>query len=141
MPDAAEQPRSGMKIVFDIVADTKPDEANKGLESVARYLNLNAQAGHKATDVKLALVLHGNSTKAALHDAAFARRTSALKNPNTDLIRELKRRGVELFVCGQSLARNKYPVADVAAEFTVAASAMTVVANRQQDGYSYVAIH
>lgn len=104
LPEAAEQPRSGMKLVFDIVSDTKPEEVNKGLESVARYLNLNAQAGHKPSDVKLALVLHGNSTKAAMHDAAFARHTSAAKNPSTELIRELKRRGVELFVCGQSLA-------------------------------------
>src|SRR5687768_5923911 len=46
-PEAAEPPRRGAKIVFDIVADSKPDELNKGLESVARYLNLNAEAGHK----------------------------------------------------------------------------------------------
>lgn len=140
-PDAAEPPRRGAKIVFDIVADSKPDELNKGLESVARYLNLNSEAGHKPADVKLALVLHGGATKAALVDAAYAKHTSAAKNPNLELIRELKACGIEVFVCGQSLARNKFASADVGGDLTVAVSAMTVNANKQLDGYAYVSIH
>lgn len=140
-PGAAEPPRRGAKVVFDITADNKPDELNKGLEGVARYLNLNAEAGLKPADVKLALVLHGGATKAALSDAAYAKHTAAKKNPNLDLIHELKTCGVEVFVCGQSLARSRFAPADVAGEVTVAASAMTVNANKQQDGYSYLSIH
>ena len=140
IPDAAEPARRGTKIVFDITADNKPEEVNKGLESVARYLNLNAEAGFKPADVKLALVLHGAATKFALSDSAYAKHTSAVKNPNSDLIRELKVRGVEVFVCGQSLARNKFMPTDVASEVSVATSAMTVNANKQQDGYSYLSI-
>lgn len=136
LPDAAEPPRRGMKIAFDIVGEGKPTEVHKGLESVARYLNLHAQAGHSLQDLQLALVLHGGATKVALHDAAFARRESVAGNPNSELIRELKRHGVGLYVCGQSLARNKLPPEDVAPEFTIAVSAMTFNANRQQDGFS-----
>ena len=99
-PDAAEPPRRGAKIVFDITADSKPEEVNKGLESVARYLNLNAEAGFKPADAKLALVLHGGATKAALGDEAYAKHTAAMKNPNLDLIRELKTCGVGVAVCG-----------------------------------------
>lgn len=138
---AAESPRRGAKIVFDITSDSKPEEVNKGLEAVARYLNLNAQAGHKLGDVKLALVLHGGATKAALGDAAYSKHTSSPKNPNLKLIHELKTHGVEVFVCGQSLARNKFARADVASELTVAVSALTVNVNKQQDGYSYLSIH
>ena len=140
IPDAAEPARRGTKIVFDITADNKPEEVNKGLESVARYLNLNAEAGFKPADMKLALVLHGAATKFALSDSAYAKHTSAVKNPNSDLIRELKVRGVEVFVCGQSLARNKFVPTEVASEVFVAVSAMTVNANKQQDGYSYLSI-
>lgn len=140
-PDAAEPPRRGAKIVFDITADSKPDEVNKGLESVARYLNLNAEAGLKPTDVKLALVLHGGATKAALSDAAYAKHAAMTKNPNLELIHELKACGVEVLVCGQSLARNKYSSADVASDVTIAVAALTVNANKQQDGYSYLSIH
>jgi len=140
-PDVAEQPRKGVKIVFDITAEGKPDEPLKGLESVARYLNLNALAGHAPSDVRLALVLHGPATKGALSEAAYGSKTGASKNPNLALVRELKKHGVEVFVCGQSLARNKYARSEVAAEFTVAASAMTVNVNKQQDGYAYLFIH
>lgn len=74
-PEATELPRRGTKIVFDITADSRPEELNKGLESVSRYMNLNAEAGFKLADVKLALVLHGGATKAALSDAAYAKHT------------------------------------------------------------------
>jgi intracellular sulfur oxidation DsrE/DsrF family protein len=140
-PDVAELPRKGVKVVFDITAEGKPEETLKGLETVARYLNLNALAGHAPTDVRLALVLHGPAVKGALADAAYASKTGAAKNPNLALARELKKHGVEVFVCGQSLARNRFARSDVAAEFTVAASAMTVNVNKQHDGYAYLFIH
>ena len=124
-----------------LLPTVNPTKLNKGLESVARYLNLNAEAGHKPADVKLALVLHGSATKAALGDAAYAKHTAATKNPNLELIHELKACGVEVFVCGQSLARNKFASADVAGDVHVAVSAMTVNANKQLDGYAYLSIH
>jgi intracellular sulfur oxidation DsrE/DsrF family protein len=141
VPDAAEPPRRGAEIVFDITADSKSDEVNKGLEAVARYLNLNAQAGLSPNDAKLALVLHGGATKAALNDAAYGKHSADAKNPNLKLIRELKSCGVEVFVCGQSLARNRFAADEVAAELTVAVSALTVNVNKQRDGYAYLAIH
>lgn len=141
IPQAAEPPRKEMKIVFDITAESEPDKVNKGLESVARYLNLHADAGHKASDRKLALVMHGPATKVALGDTAYKTITQAERNPNLSLIRELKSHGVEVFVCGQSLARNKFASTSVASDVTIAVSAMTVNANKQQDGYAYIAIH
>jgi intracellular sulfur oxidation DsrE/DsrF family protein len=141
LPGAAEKPRAGAKIVFDITSESKPAEVNRGLESVARYLNLNAQAGHRPSDVKLVLVLHGGATKCALVDEAYRQATSEPRNPNLSLVRELKKHGVEVFVCGQSLARNKFSVSDVSPELTVAVSAMTVNVNKQLVGFAYLAIH
>lgn len=141
VPAAAEPPRRGAKVVFDITADGKSGELNKGLESVARYLNLNADAGLKRADARLALVLHGAATKVALSDIGYAKHTDQSKNPNLELILALKACGVEVYVCGQSLARHSFSLAEVADNVTVAASAMTVNANKQQDGYAYIALH
>lgn len=140
-PEAAEPPRRGAKIVFDITVESKPEEINRGIESVARYLNLNAQAGHSAGDLKLALVLHGGATKCALNDKAYARATEAAGNPNLALLRELRKHGVELYVCGQSLARNGFANAEAAEELAIAVSAMTVNVNKQLDGYAYLSLH
>jgi len=140
-PAAAEPPRRGAKIIFDITTEAPAGEVNPGLVSVARYLNLNAAAGLTPADVKLALVLHGPATRAALGDAGYAKHTQTAKNPSLELIHKLKACGVEVFVCGQSLARNKFDQAEVAGDVAIAVSAMTVNANRQQDGFSYLSIH
>jgi intracellular sulfur oxidation DsrE/DsrF family protein len=141
LPHSAEPPRAGAKVVFDITSESPPKDVHSGLERVARYLNLHALAGHGADDLRLALVLHGAATKIALRDEAYALHTDVPHNPNGQLLKLLKAAGVEVFVCGQSLARNKYAVEEVAPDVTVAVSAMTVTVNRQFDGYAYVPVH
>ena len=138
LPEAAHQPRKGAKAVFDLKADAKPGEVNKGLERVARLLNLYAGTGHSTHDIKITLVLHGDATKSVLLDKAYASRFDAKENPNLPLIRELKKAGVELFVCGQALATKNYPAGDVTPEATVAVSAMNVLIDKQADGYALI---
>ena len=141
LPNAAEQPRKGAKVVFDITADAKPSDLNKGLERVARLLNLYGSAGLKASDVKIALVMHGEATKSVLADSSYKVRFGAEKNPNVAVIGELRKAGVEVFVCGQALASKGFEASEVAEGIKVASAALTVVINRQADGYSYVPAH
>ncbi|MFL6544697.1 MAG: DsrE family protein [Candidatus Udaeobacter sp.] len=140
LPQAAEQPRKSAKALFDITADAKPGMVNKGLEQVARLLNLYGAAGMKAGDVKIAAVLHGDADKAALSDRAYAARFNVVANSNLPLIRELKNAGVEVFVCGQSLHELGFKAEEVAVEVPVADSAMLVLVNKQADGYAYIPV-
>jgi len=139
-PMATEQPRAGAKVVFDITADAKPADVNKGLERAARLLNLYGASGRSAKDVKIALVLHGDATKSVLNDAAYKARFEVDTNPNLPLIRLLKQAGVEVHVCGQALNYKAIPDAEVATEVSIAAAALTVVINKQADGYAYVPV-
>jgi intracellular sulfur oxidation DsrE/DsrF family protein len=141
LPNAAEQPREGAKVVFEITADARPADLNKGVERVARLLNLYGSAGLKASDVKIAMVLHGEATKSALSDAAYKERTGVEKNPNLAVIAELRKAGGEVFVCGQALAYKGMRQSEVAEGIKVASAALTVVINKQGDGYSYVPAH
>jgi intracellular sulfur oxidation DsrE/DsrF family protein len=138
LPPAAEQPRKGAKAVFDITADAKPGEVNRGLERVARLLNLYGAAGLTAGDVRIAAVLHGEADKAALTDAAYAARYKVAVNPNLPLIRDLKRAGVKVSVCGQSLHELGFQAEEVAKEVPVADAALLVLVNKQTDGYAYI---
>ena len=54
------------------------------------------------------------------------------------LIRDLKKAGVEVFVCGQSLHDLGFKAEEVAEEVPVADSAMLVLVNKQVDGYAYI---
>jgi intracellular sulfur oxidation DsrE/DsrF family protein len=140
LPGAAEQPRKGAKVVFDITADARPGEVNKGLERVARLLNLYGAGGLKAGDVRIAAVVHGEATRSALTDAAYAERFGVKANPNLPLVRELKKAGVELYVCGQALHYKGFKAAAVDGDVSVAVAALTVVVNKQADGYAYVPV-
>ena len=60
------------------------------------------------------------------------------KNPNLELIGQLKKAGVEIFVCGQALAHHSYATSEVAPGVKVAVSAATVNINLQMDGYAYI---
>jgi intracellular sulfur oxidation DsrE/DsrF family protein len=140
LPQAAEQPRSGSKAVFDITADTRPGDVNTGLEHVAQLLNLYGAAGLKAGDVKIAAVFHGEADKSVLSNAAYSARLNVAANPNLSVIRELKKAGVEVFVCGQSWHEMGFRTEEVAEEVPIADSAMLVLINKQRDGYAYIPI-
>jgi intracellular sulfur oxidation DsrE/DsrF family protein len=141
LPNAAEQPRKGAKVVFDITADAKPTDLNKGLERVAHLLNLYGSAGLKSSDVKIALVMHGEATKSVLANDTYKSKFGTDRNPNLAVIDELRKAGVEVFVCGQALAYKEFEPSDVSEGVKVASAALTVVINRQADGYSYVPVH
>lgn len=140
IPNAAEKPRPGVKIVFDVTSDAKPSDVNKGLDRAARMLNLYGAAGLKASDIQIVVVLHGEATKSALNDEFYQPRFGVERNPNLPLIRELQKAGVELFVCGQALNYKGFPESAVVKDLPIADAALTVTVNRQQDGYGYLPI-
>lgn len=139
-PHAVDQPRAGVKVVFDVTSGADPGNVNKGLERVARLLNLYGAAKLKASDLTITVVLHGEGTKSALNDAAYKARFTVDQNPNLPLIRELQRAGVETIVCGQALNYQGFSDTEVADAIPIAAAALTVLVHRQADGYAYVPV-
>jgi intracellular sulfur oxidation DsrE/DsrF family protein len=131
------------KVVLDITSDATEGGVLKGLDRAALILNLYAQAGIERDEgVALAIVLHGKATPFALSDEAYKKRhPDAAKNPNLELIRDLKKHGATVYVCAQSLARNGYAKEDVASEITVATSAIIANINLQNQGYACVPFH
>ena len=139
--DAVEPPRAGMKLVLDVTSEAKkPEDINKGLDRAARLLNLYGTAGLKSSDISMTVVLHGEATKCVLSDEAWESRLQMKHNPNLRLIRLLQKAGVEVMVCGQALSYKKIEHSEVAGEIPVAAAALTVLLNRQEDGFAYVPV-
>lgn len=140
VPNSAETLRKGSKVVFDVTSDANPSAVNKGFERAARLLNLAAAAGLNATDTKITVVLHGDATKSALNDGFYKARFQTEQNPNLALIRELKKAGVEIFVCGQALNYKGFPQSSLAEEISLADAALSIIINRQTDGSAYVPV-
>ncbi len=125
--------------MFDVTAATKPGEVNAGLERAARVLNLYGAAGLKASDAKIAIVLHGDAAQAAVSDKALLA-TGTEANANLPLIAQLHRAGVDIMVCGQTLARKQIPHADISEGVVIVTSTMTALMNRQADGASLMRV-
>lgn len=146
LPDADHQPKKSSKVLLDITADKKEGGVNLGFDRAALILNQYAGAGAGIEHgFKMAIILHGPATKAALSDEGFAKHTGSYetnlgksKNPNLKLIRDLKKAGVDIYVCGQALAHHGFATTEVAPEVRVAVSAATVNINLQMDGYAYI---
>lgn len=126
------------RILFE-VADSPlpPGEVNPNLNTLARFLNMNARAGVPVERMHLALVLHGTAAKDALSEDAFRRRYGG-DNPNADLLRKLAAAGVEIYMCGQSAMSRNLPGDQLVDEVRMALSAMNARSMLQARGYEVV---
>ncbi len=138
LPGAAQQPKSGSKIVVDVTQSSEPDQLNPAIEKVARFINIYSGAGKDPAAVEIALVFHGGATLAVLNDDAYKSTYQTEGNPNLELLRDLHHAGVQMFVCGQSLRGKDKTEQDVAVFVDTAVSALTANVNLQSDGYAYI---
>lgn len=137
-PQAVEPPRAGAKVLFDVTANSADSEPNKGLDRVARLLNLYGAHGLEPQDIQICVVLHGDATRAALGDADYQKRFGPEKNPNLPLIAKLRAAGVDIQVCGQALNYKGIADAEVEPGISIAAAALTTIIHKQAEGYSYL---
>ncbi len=140
LPNAAQQPRAGTKLLVDLTSGGAADKLNSGLEKVAKYLNIYAGGGAQPIKVQIAMVFHGDATLCVLNSEAYSAKFQTEGNPNLQLLQELHKSGVELYVCGQSLISKGSAPEDVEVIVETAVSALTAVVNLQSDGYAYVSL-
>lgn len=129
---------SVLKAIFDIDYLPKDSSSSNSLiSSLHRYLNMHVKNGVKVSNISLAFVLHGDSTKDALNNKAYMRKYG-INNPNTKIIKTLSEHGVEMYICGQSAAHSGISKSEIMPEIKLALSAMTVLTIYQSEGYSLI---
>ncbi|MDP3313231.1 DsrE family protein [Lutibacter sp.] len=126
------------KVIFDIYSDNSNGKGiNSLLNTVARYLNMHAQQGIFLKNMKVAVVLHGSATKNVLNNEAYVDKFE-IENPNLDLLQQLKKNNVELFVCGQSFLASDFAIKELSGDVKIALSALTTLVEYQQNGYHII---
>jgi len=137
-PELNLQKEKEYKVIFDIYTNTKKEGViNPLINTVARYLNMHAQNGISAKNMKIAVVLHGAATKDALSNEAY-KKQFGIENPNTELISELKKANVATYVCGQSYSAKKFPVKGISKNVRLSLSALTALVEYQENGYNII---
>lgn len=132
---APNDPTVDYKIVVDLKSSNDNfNSINKGLNNVARLLNLHGVAGVPLEKLHVAVAVHYTATPIILNNTGYQKKYG-VDNPNLGLIRQLKEAGVELYVCGQSLVARDYAFEDVNPDVETALSMLTVVTEKTMQGY------
>ena len=131
-PDATKE----YKIFIDLKASSSRNAKtlNRGLDNVARMLNLHVTGGVPLENIKVAVAVHGGATPLVMNNEGFNEKFKT-DNPNLDLISQLKDAGVEIYVCGQSLLARGYDRKFVSEDVEVALSMLTVATEKMAEGY------
>ena len=137
-PDFPTRTDVTYQAVFDVGAVPREGAVNPKIETLARFLNMHAQAGVKREDMRLALVLHGAAGRAALGNAAYRERFGT-DNPDLPLLVALHETGVRIYLCGQTAAYRGFARDEMAEPVELALSAMTVLVTLQSEGYALIA--
>jgi intracellular sulfur oxidation DsrE/DsrF family protein len=120
-------PETLFMVAFDVADAAEEGKANRRLETAARFLNMHGAAGVPASNMQLAIVVHG---------PASADLTNSESNASAPLIAALIDAGVSITLCGQTAAYRGIDQDDLLPGVTLSLSAMTKHAQLQQQGFT-----
>ncbi len=142
VPEAARVADAALdyKIVGDLmVGPEKPNELNPGLERVGRLFNAYSEAGIPANKINMVVVVHFKGTPLILNDEAY-KKEFGVPNPNTALINELAGKGVQFYICGQSLRMRGYTDTPRNTNIQVTHAALIATTTYQLKGYALLSL-
>jgi intracellular sulfur oxidation DsrE/DsrF family protein len=137
-PDLVLKTDVKYKVIFDIYTDRSKDTTkNPLLNTVARFLNMHAQQGVLLENMEIAVILHGSATKNVLSNLAYQNHFNTT-NPNSQLVQELKKANVDLYVCGQSFIANGFKLEEKSSDIKLSLSALTALVEFQRNGFQII---
>jgi len=137
-PDFVTDTSKVYKVIFDIHnTPDDPTKVNSMLNTLARFLNMHAQAGVPLKNMKVAGVFHNKATHDILNDEGYQAKYGG-QNPNLPLLKALENVGAELYICGQSIGARGVDRGQIDNTVDVALSAMTVILAYQSEGYQLI---
>lgn len=138
IPNARQTPDPAIHYKLAYVMNEAPPEqgeANPLFAQVARIVNTFAAYGVPKENREVAIVIYGPATEGIRTEESFMKAYGGKKNPNTEIIKSLRNAGVDLFVCGQSVAGRKIPASEIMPEVNLTLSASITLMNLQSKGY------
>jgi intracellular sulfur oxidation DsrE/DsrF family protein len=126
------------KVIFDIYdSPENPERINSQINTIARFLNMHANAEVPLEQLKVSAVFHNKASQDILTSSHYKVKYGVI-NPNEPLIKLLLENGVNLYFCGQSSLSRKVPKEKVIPGIDVALSAMTVILDHTSRGYTLI---
>src|SRR6476620_7956806 len=137
IPNAAVPPdkKRTYRAIYDATrAARDPSQLLPALNMAGSELNAFAATSVPPRNVKFVVVFHGPAINGILDDAHYKSKFG-VSNPNLKVLADLKKAGVEIFVCGQNLISENIDPRIISPDVTVASDALIVLMSYQNDGY------
>jgi intracellular sulfur oxidation DsrE/DsrF family protein len=137
IPKSALQPDPKLtyKVVFDSRKGAdKPTQLAPAINLAASELNTFVAAHVKHW--KMAMVFHGSGADDALLDNAHYKKKYGVDNPNLKPLAEMRKAGVEIYVCGEQLIGDGIDFAWLTPDVTVANDGLIALMVFQSRGYA-----
>ena len=124
------------RAIFDATrAAQKPTDLLPALNMAGSELNALAVTNVPLANAKFAVVFDRPAADGILDELHYKWRFGT-SNPNLKSIAEMKKGGVEFFVCGQYLAAEKIAPQSLTPDVTLAADALLFLIHYQNQGYA-----
>jgi intracellular sulfur oxidation DsrE/DsrF family protein len=122
--------------IFDATRPAeKATQLVPALNMAGSELNALAATNVPLSNAQFAVVFHGPAVDGILDNDHYRAKFGS-ENPNLKVIAEMKKQGVEFFVCGQYLAGEKIDPKILSQDVTIAADALLVLMQYQNKGYA-----
>ena len=129
--------RHDYRVVFEARRGAdKPDQLVPAVNMAGSELNTLAAHGIRRSNVHFVVVFHTTASNEAVLDNAHYRARHGVDNPNLPVLEALRRQGVKLYVCGQSLLGDGVPLEAVSKEVTLAEDGVVVLMTYGAEGYA-----
>lgn len=137
-PEIKTDTNAQFNVIFDVSQSSEDKSViNKYIVTAARFLNMHANEGMDAKQLKVAMTIHGGAWQDVLNNKEYKKKFG-VDNPNAPLIKELEAAGVELIICGQTAMYRGMDRKTVMPEVKFALSAMTALLQYQSNGYTFI---
>jgi intracellular sulfur oxidation DsrE/DsrF family protein len=138
IPNAAITPEKGRvyRAAFDATHSAlDPTKLMPALNMAGSELNALAACKVPLKNARFIVVFHGAAINGILNDNSYKAKFG-INNPNLKVLTELKKAGVELFVCGQNLAADNIDPKTLSTDVTIASDALIVLMTCLNQGYA-----
>lgn len=116
----------------------KPDQIVPAVNMAGTELNTLAAHGVRRQNVHFVLVFHTKPSDDAVLSNARYRAKYGIDNPNLPVLAELRRQGVQIFVCGQEMLADGEPLDAVSPDVTLAEDGVVVLMTFGAQGYAHL---
>jgi len=138
IPNAALPPTRAQvyRAIFDATRAAKqPTQLVPAIDMAGSGLNALGVERVPLENAKFAVVFHGPAIDGILDEAHYKAKFG-VSNPNLKVLAQLKKAGVELFVCGQNLIFESIDPKTLSPDVQVASKALLVLIDYQGKGYA-----